>query len=61
MLFHHLKPVIVIPGQMMSSPIVISTWDHGLAANIQALDTLDRGGSALDAGNYCLVASRSAF
>ena len=30
-------------------PVVISTWQHGLAANAEAWKVLDAGGSALDA------------
>jgi N4-(beta-N-acetylglucosaminyl)-L-asparaginase len=30
-------------------PIVISTWDFGIAANIEAWKTLEKGGRALDA------------
>lgn len=30
-------------------PVVISTWNHGLAANTAAWDILSRGGGALDA------------
>ncbi|MFM2190149.1 MAG: isoaspartyl peptidase/L-asparaginase family protein [Arcticibacter sp.] len=30
-------------------PIVISTWDHGLAANVGAWNVLSKGGRALDA------------
>lgn len=31
------------------APLVISTWNHGLAANAAAWDVLSKGGSALDA------------
>jgi len=30
-------------------PVVISTWDHGMAANAKALEVLQAGGSSLDA------------
>ena len=30
-------------------PVVISTWNHGLAANAKAIDVLEQGGSVLDA------------
>jgi isoaspartyl peptidase/L-asparaginase-like protein (Ntn-hydrolase superfamily) len=33
----------------ISGPIVLSTWDHGLAANKAAWEVLKNGGSALDA------------
>ena len=29
--------------------VVLSTWDHGLAANLRALEVLGQGGSSLDA------------
>jgi len=32
-----------------STPIVISTWNHGLAANAEAWKVLENGGSAIDA------------
>ena len=32
-----------------TKPIVISTWDHGLPANVEAWKTLSKGGRALDA------------
>lgn len=32
-----------------SSPVVISTWDFGKAANAVAMDLLNKGGTALDA------------
>ena len=33
----------------VSGPIVLSTWNHGLAANSAAWEVLSKGGSALDA------------
>ncbi len=36
------------PG-MSSGPVIISTWEHGLAANEAAWKKLDAGGSVLDA------------
>lgn len=33
----------------VSKPIVISTWEHGLAANAAAWEILNKGGRALDA------------
>jgi isoaspartyl peptidase/L-asparaginase-like protein (Ntn-hydrolase superfamily) len=30
-------------------PIVISTWKHGIAANVKAWDILTSGGNSLDA------------
>ena len=32
-----------------SSPVVISTWNHGIAANRAAWEVLSNGGKALDA------------
>ena len=39
------------PGQIKSPsmPIIISTWDHGVEANVAAWRILVRGGTALDA------------
>ena len=37
------------PATEQSDPIVISTWDAGLAANKGAWEVLSKGGSALDA------------
>ena len=39
-------PPVDQPGRL---PLVVSTWDHGLAANEAAWQVLDRGGRALDA------------
>ncbi|MEZ4807893.1 MAG: N(4)-(beta-N-acetylglucosaminyl)-L-asparaginase [Flavobacteriales bacterium] len=36
-------------GLPMKGPIVLSTWEHGLAANQKAWEVLEGGGSALDA------------
>jgi isoaspartyl peptidase/L-asparaginase-like protein (Ntn-hydrolase superfamily) len=33
----------------MMEPIVISTWNHGLAANARAMEILKNGGNSLDA------------
>jgi N4-(beta-N-acetylglucosaminyl)-L-asparaginase len=41
------KPVITAAGK--NFPIVISTWDFGIAANKEAWKTLSKGGRALDA------------
>lgn len=37
------------PNSKAGLPLVISTWNHGLAANTEAMKTLKNGGSALDA------------
>lgn len=39
--------VVAVPGDRL--PIVISTWDFGIAANKEAWKTLEKGGRALDA------------
>jgi len=39
----------VIAKREMTRPIVISTWNHGMAANAKAWETLNTGGYALDA------------
>jgi L-asparaginase/N4-(beta-N-acetylglucosaminyl)-L-asparaginase len=36
-------------GSQKREPVVLSTWDFGLAANLAALNTLDKNGSCLDA------------
>jgi N4-(beta-N-acetylglucosaminyl)-L-asparaginase len=41
------KPVFEAAGK--NFPIVISTWDFGIAANKEAWKTLAKGGRALDA------------
>ena len=38
-----------IKSQKKSSPIIISTWDHGLPANKKAWEVMTNKGSALDA------------
>jgi len=38
-----------LPGTVTGKPVVISTWDTGLAANKGAWDILGKGGRALDA------------
>lgn len=40
---------VVSHGQAAGGPIVISTWDFGVAANIEAWKILKTGGRALDA------------
>ena len=35
--------------EKVSGPVVISTWNHGIAANAEAWKVLQKGGSALDA------------
>ncbi len=35
--------------RLTSSPVVISTWNHGIAANKAAWEVLSKGGKALDA------------
>ncbi len=36
-------------GEKKELPVIISTWNHGLAANEAAMKTLENGGSVLDA------------
>lgn len=37
------------PALPVKGPVVLSTWDHGLAANAKAWEVLKAGGSVLDA------------
>ncbi len=37
------------PRSQSAFPMVISTWDHGLAANEAAMKVLNEGGRAIDA------------
>lgn len=37
------------PEKKSGQPLVISTWEHGLAANAKAMEVIRSGGSALDA------------
>jgi N4-(beta-N-acetylglucosaminyl)-L-asparaginase len=39
----------LIPAEASTLPIVISTWDFGIAANKEAWKVLEKGGRALDA------------
>lgn len=39
----------LIISNEMNKPIVIATWNHGLAANAAAWEILEKGGTALDA------------
>ena len=43
------RPARVGSAQGAEGPVVISTWNHGLAANAAAWEVLGRGGYALDA------------
>ena len=43
------RPALGAPSRRTASPVVISTWNHGLPANAVAWEILDRGGRALDA------------
>ena len=36
-------------GEKKELPVIISTWNHGLAANEAAMKTMEKGGSVLDA------------
>jgi N4-(beta-N-acetylglucosaminyl)-L-asparaginase len=44
-----LLPAANVLGGIESKPIVISTWNFGLQANVEAWKILSRGGKALDA------------
>lgn len=39
----------VLPAKEVNKPVIISTWNHGIAANEAAWQKLEEGGSALDA------------
>jgi L-asparaginase/N4-(beta-N-acetylglucosaminyl)-L-asparaginase len=43
-----MKPA-VLPPDHESFPIILSTWNHGLAANKKAMGVMIKGGSVLDA------------
>jgi len=43
-----MKPA-VLPPDKGTLPVILSTWNHGLAANKAAMEMLIRGGSVLDA------------
>lgn len=40
---------VTAPSEKLKGPIVLSTWDHGLAANARAWTVLEGGGTILDA------------
>ena len=48
-LFAGLTPFLPKPSIRPEKPIVISTWNHGLAANKAAWEILGNGGKAIDA------------
>jgi len=45
----HIHGINEVSGPVLGHPVVISTWDTGLAANKGAWEVLSRNGSALDA------------
>ncbi|RYE18072.1 MAG: glycosylasparaginase [Sphingobacteriales bacterium] len=45
----NLLPYRVVAANLLHLPIVISTWDFGVAANLAAWEVLKKGGRALDA------------
>ncbi len=49
MLFSRIAAGSALPVPVKGKPVVISTWDAGLAANKGAWDVLGKGGRALDA------------
>ena len=50
------KPIS--PGK---GPIILSTWDHGMAANAKAFEVLQAGGSVLDAVEQGVMVTESDF
>ncbi|MFI5155929.1 MAG: isoaspartyl peptidase/L-asparaginase, partial [Chitinophagales bacterium] len=39
----------ILSPAILGKPVVVSTWDFGMAANAAAWNILERGGSSLDA------------
>ncbi|MFZ1688459.1 MAG: N(4)-(beta-N-acetylglucosaminyl)-L-asparaginase [Flavobacteriales bacterium] len=52
------EPVPLVPGK---GPIILSTWDHGMAANAKAYQVLEAGGSVLDAVEQGVMVTESDF
>ncbi|MBK9177838.1 MAG: N(4)-(beta-N-acetylglucosaminyl)-L-asparaginase [Flavobacteriales bacterium] len=48
-------------GGTRKGPIILSTWDHGLPANVRAWEVLERGGSVLDAVEQGVAVVESDF
>src|SRR5688500_4615807 len=44
-----LLPAVDVLGNVDTKPVVISTWNFGLQANVDAWKILSKGGRALDA------------
>ena len=44
-----LSSIACAPKKEVNKPVVISTWNHGLAANAEAWKVLEKGGRAVDA------------
>ncbi len=51
-------PKRILPGK---GPIILSTWDHGMAANAKAFGVLQAGGSVLDAVEQGVMVTESDF
>ena len=45
----------------LSKPIILSTWNHGMPANVRAMEVLSAGGSVLDAVEKGLAVVESDF
>ena len=52
------RPTPLVPGK---GPIILSTWDHGMAANAKAYEVLLAGGSVLDAVEQGVMVTESDF
>lgn len=52
------KPAPIVPGK---GPIILSTWDHGMAANAKAYEVLMTGGTVLDAVEQGVMVTESDF
>lgn len=53
------KSSIPAPASEVKLPVVVSTWNHGLAANEAAWKSLLKGGSALDAAEQGVMVSEA--
>ncbi|MDF2386417.1 N(4)-(beta-N-acetylglucosaminyl)-L-asparaginase [Nostoc ellipsosporum NOK] len=55
------KDVLAAPSPAANGPVVISTWDAGLAANQGAWEILGKGGAALDAVEKGVMVTESSI
>lgn len=53
------EPAPTVQGN--NGPIVLSTWDHGMAANAKAMSVLRSGGTVLDAVEQGVMVTESDF